>query len=238
MTRTETVEYADGDVQLHGHFAWGDGTAGPRPGVLVVHEAFGLEAHAKGRAERLAGELGYAALAVDVYGAMPQSREAGLAMAAAMRDDPPKLRRRLRAGLAALRSRPEVDGGRVAAIGYCFGGTGVLELARDGADVAAVVSFHGGLVTKLPATTPGVVTARVLSCVGADDPYIPPATIRAFEAEMTAAKADWQSTLYGGVVHSFTNPAAKMPGHAEYHAAADRRSWAAMCELFAEAFGK
>ena len=236
MTRTETVDYADDGVQLHGHFAWDDGVTGPRPGVLVVHEAFGLEPHAKGRAERIAGELGYAALAVDVYGAMPKSREEGMAMAAAMRDDLPTLRRRIRAGLTALRGRPEVDGGRVAAIGYCFGGTGVLELARDGADVAAVVSFHGGLVTKRPAT-PGVVTAKVLSCVGADDPFIPPTTVRGFEAEMTAAGADWQSTLYGGVVHSFTNPAANLPGKAEYHAAADRRSWAAMCELLTEAFG-
>ncbi len=128
-----------------------------------------------------------------------------------------------------------MDPGRVAAVGYCFGGTCVLELARDGGDVRAVVSFHGGLTTTAPAAAGGV-TAKVLSCTGADDPFIPAAQVQAFGQEMTAAGADWQTVVYGNAAHSFTNPGADQAGMAgvKYDATADRRSWAAMCALFAE----
>ena len=208
------------------------------PGVLVAPEAFGLTDHAKRRADRLAAELGYTALAVDLYGKMPADRAEAFALMGELRETPGKLRQRMRAALATLRAQPTVDPDRVVAIGFCLGGTSCLELARDGADVRAVVSFHGGLTTKASAA-PGAVTAKVLSCTGHDDPHIPLDTVRGFEAEMTAAKADWQVAIYGGTAHGFTNPGADkagIPGVA-YNAAADRRSWAAMCALFAEVLG-
>ena len=237
MLKTQPLPYADGPVPLTGHLAYDDAAAAPRPGVLVVHEAFGLEAHAKGRAARLAAELGTVALAVDLYGKQPAGREEAFALMGQLRESPPKLRQRMRAALTALRAVPQVDPGRIAAIGYCFGGTSVLELARDGGDVRAVVSFHGGLTTSAPAAAAGAITAKVLSCTGADDPFIPAAQVQAFEQEMAAAGADWQTVVYGNAAHSFTNPAADNAGMAgvRYDATADRRSWAAMCALFAEA---
>ncbi len=235
MLKTQLLPYADGDLPLTGHLALDDAAAGPRPGVLVVHEAFGLTAHARDRADRLATEFGYFALAVDLYGQMPADRAEAFALMGQLRDPPAKLRQRMRAGLAALRAVPQVDPDRIVAIGFCLGGTSVLELARDGADVRAVVSFHGGLTTKAPAAA-GAITAKVLSCTGHDDPHIPLDTVRGFEAEMTAAGADWQVAIYGGTAHGFTNPdagKAGLPGVA-YNAAADGRSWAAMSALFAE----
>ena len=242
MLTAHPLPYADADdaaTPLVGHFACDDAAAGePRPAVLVAPAFMGLDDHARGRADRLAAELGYAALAVDVYGngrlANNQAEAVGL-----MRpfvDDPASLRRRMRAGLAALRRQPQVDPARVAAIGFCFGGRAAIELARDGADVLAVVSFHGTLDTKVPAVA-GVMTAKVLSCTGAADGSIGPDRVRDFGQEMSAAGVDWQTTVYGGVVHAFTNPSANVPGRAMYDAAADRRSWAAMRELLAEVFG-
>jgi len=235
MLKNQPLPYTDGPLPLTGHLAFDAAATDRRPGVLVVHEAFGLTDHAKDRADRLAAELGYVALAVDLYGKMPADRAEAFALMGELREDPAKLRRRMRAGLSALRQVPQVDPDRVVAIGFCFGGTSVLELARDGGDVRAVVSFHGGLTTTHPAK-PGNITAKVLVCTGADDPHIPADTVRAFEAEMTAAGVDWQVATYGGAAHGFTNPAAGkigLPGLG-YNAAADRRSWAAMRELFDE----
>jgi dienelactone hydrolase len=153
-------------------------------------------------------------------------------------DDPARTRARASAALLALAARPEVDATRVAAISFCF--PMALELARSGAALRAAVGFHTGLATKAPATGAGGIAARILVCIGADDPFIPPDQRVGFEAEMRGAGVDWQMHLYGRTVHSFTNPAAatrNMPDAIRYNAEADARSWAAMRELFAETLG-
>ena len=236
--QTKVIEYKQGDQVLEGYLAWDDAVTGPRPGVLVVHEWTGLGDYAKMRARKLAA-LGYIAFAADIYGkgvrpATPQ--EAG-PLAGKYKNNPQLMRQRVRAGLDVLRGEPLCDPKRVAAIGYCFGGTCVLELARSGADVAGVVSFHGGLATSSPADAKNI-RGKVLVLHGGDDPHVPPKEVQAFEDEMRAAGVDWQVVIYGGAVHAFTNPASgndKSRG-AAYNAAADRRSWEAMKAFFAEIF--
>ena len=182
---------------------------GRRPGVLVFPEAFGLGEHAIGRAERLAG-MGYVALASDLHGdgLLVDGLEEAIGMLQPLFADPSRTRARAGAGLAALAARPEVDAGRIAAIGFCFGGTMALELARSGAEIKAVVGFHSGLGTAAPKTDAKAIKAKVLVCIGADDPFIPPEQRAGFEAEMRDGGVDWQMHLYGGTVHSFTNPEA------------------------------
>ncbi|GLC25750.1 dienelactone hydrolase family protein [Roseisolibacter agri] len=238
MTTPETVRYDADGLAMAGELFLPARIDGARPGVLVFPDASGLNAHARERAARLAS-LGYVALACDLHGGGTQMTDFDAAIAAvrALRETPARIRARAGGALAALVARPEVDAARTAAIGFCFGGTMALELARDGAALLAVVGFHSGLATQRPAET-GVVRARVLACIGADDPSIPPAQRAAFEQEMTAARADWQLHTYGGVVHSFTERDVELrTGHPErtrYDAAADARSWAAMRQLFAE----
>ena len=238
MTDPETLPYHADGLAMAGALFLPTHADGPRPGVLVFPDATGLNAHARERAGRLA-TLGYVALACDLHGGGTQlpDMERALAAVRALRETPDRTRARAAGALAALVARPEVDATRVAAVGFCFGGTMALELARDGAALQAVVGFHSGLATQRPAET-DVVRARVLACIGADDPGIPPAQRAAFEQEMTAARADWQLHLYGGVVHSFTEPGVEQrTGHPErtrYDANADARSWAAMRQLFAE----
>jgi dienelactone hydrolase len=234
---TESLEYCDGDVTLRGFLAYDDRKSGKRPGVLIMPEAFGLGAQAKRRAERLA-ELGYVALAGDPYGDGLQVNDLQEAIkrATALFADPAKSRARARAGLDKLVSLPEVDSSRLASIGYCMGGTLSLELARDGAPLKGIVSFHGGLQTQRPAA--GEINPEILVCTGADDPFVPVAQVAAFAEEMTKAKADWQVISYAGTVHSFTNPEADKvgaPGIA-YNKFADERSWKAMTSLFEEIF--
>lgn len=233
---TRDIDYAGGDADLRGYLAFSD-MGGRRPGVLVFHEGLGLGEFAMERARRLAGH-GYVALAADMFGDRKQAAdlEQAMTLIGGLRANPARLRARARAALAALTALPEVDATRCAAIGFCFGGTVALELARDGADLKAAVSFHGVLSTAQPAAA-GAVRASVLVLTGADDPLAPPEQVAAFENEMRAGKVvDWQVTSYGNVLHGFTNPSAdgSIMSSALYDAQADRRSWAAMQGLFDE----
>jgi dienelactone hydrolase len=228
--KTERVEYKDGDVTLIGYLAYDETKSGKRPGILVMPEALGLGDHVKRRAERLA-ELGYVALAGDPYGNGIQATDlpGAMKLATPLFENVDKLRKRGRAALDKLASLPQVDSSRLAAMGFCMGGTFSLELARDGAPLRGIVSFHGGLQTQRPAA-PGQVKAKILVCTGSDDPMIPVAQVSALEEEMKKAGADWQVITYGGAGHSFTNPDSGqlgMPGIA-YHQPTDERSWKAM----------
>jgi dienelactone hydrolase len=232
---THDVDYRCEEVNLRGYLAWNE-SAEPRPGVLVFHEGLGLGEFAMERARRLAG-LGYVALAADMFGERRQARnlQEVTTLVGGLRAEPAKLRARGRAALETLAALPQVAQ-RLVAIGFCFGGSVVLELARAGADLKAVVSFHGVLATKMPAVTGGV-KASVLVLTGADDPLAPPDQVADFENEMRAAAVrDWQVISYGNTLHGFTNPAAdgSMLRSALYNAQADRRSWASMQSLFDE----
>jgi dienelactone hydrolase len=208
----------------------------PCPAVLVAHEGGGLDEHARTMAGRLA-ELGYVAFALDYYGGgmPPPDRDAMNERLTGLIGDADRTRALARAGLTELLGADRVDAQRVAAIGFCFGGTMVLELARDGADLKAVVGFHSGLGTTRPEDASNI-RAKVLVCIGAEDPLISPDQRSAFEAEMRAGRVDWRMNLYGGAVHSFTNPNAHLAGFAgiEYHEPTAVRSWRAMLDLFDE----
>jgi dienelactone hydrolase len=235
---TESVEYKQGDTTLEGFVAYDDAIKGPRPGVLIVHQWLGLTDYEKHRAGMLA-QLGYVAFCADIYGkgVRPQNPQEAGAQAGKYKSDRQLLRARVNAGLDALRRQPLVDPKRLAAIGYCFGGTTVLELARSGADVAGVVSFHGGLDSPAPAGGKNI-KCKVLVCHGADDPVSSPQDIAAFENEMRKGGVDWQLIKYGGAVHSFTQPMAGNDNSkgAAYNEKADRRSWEAMKQFFTEIF--
>ena len=233
---TEPIEYKHGDVVLEGYLAYDDSTQDKRPGVLVVHEWTGHNPYVRKRAEQLAG-LGYVAFALDMYGKGVQAKDAKEAaqLASTYKNDRKLMRARANAGLDVLRKQPLVDTERLAAIGYCFGGTTVLELARGGADLAGVVSFHGDLATPTPEDARNI-KGKVLALHGADDPFVPPAVVAAFEEEMRKGGVDWQLVKYGGAVHSFTNPGAGNDNSrgAAYNEKADHRSWEAMKVFFAE----
>lgn len=212
--------------------------AGPRAGVLVFPEAFGLGEHAISRAERLAA-LGYVALACDLHGngRLIDDLQEAIGALQPLFAEPSKTRARASGALKALTARSEVDRNRVGAIGFCFGGTMALELARSGAEVAAIVGFHSGLGTAAPKTDAKAIKGRVLVCIGADDPMIPAEQRAEFEAEMRDAGVDWQMHLYGKTVHSFTNQGAakrNMPDAIRYSPEADARSWAALQQMFSE----
>ena len=235
----ETVTYeADGVTMRSELFLRSKGE--PRAGVLVFPEAYGLNSHALTRAARLA-ELGYVALACDLHGDALVIEDLGASIEKLdpLYADPMKTRARAVGGLRFLAGRPEVDSHRIGAIGFCFGGTMCLELARGGADIKAVVGFHSGLATNAPKSRPGSIKPRILVCVGGDDPFIPLTQRAAFEAEMREAGADWEMNVYGNTVHSFTNSgaaSAKRPDAVRYSPEADDRSWKAMQNLFIEAF--
>jgi dienelactone hydrolase len=237
--KTEDIEYHADGARLVGYLAVDEAWPGKRPGVLIAPEGGGLVELTKSIARRLA-ELGYVAFAMDYYGdGKPLSDRAQvMPKIQAFMADPGTIRARAAEALSVLVRQPQCDPGKLAAIGYCFGGTTVLELARSGADLKAVVGFHSGLATTRPRDAKAI-KAKVLVCIGALDPIIPGEQRAAFEAEMTEASVDWRMDLYGGAGHSFTNPASGdlgMPGFA-YHAETDRRSWAAMRDLFDEALG-
>jgi dienelactone hydrolase len=236
--RTETVEYRQDGAALEGYLAYDDSVKGPRPGVLVVHEWWGINDYIKRRVEQLAG-LGYVAFAADIYGKgnRAKTREEAMALAGKFRSghDRSLLRSRANAGLAVLKKHPLVDPRRVAAIGYCFGGTAALELARSGADIAGVVSFHGGLGTPDPADAKNI-RGKVLVLTGADDPSAKPEQVIAFEDEMRKAGVDWYLVTYSNAVHGFTNPenGSDNSRGAAYNEKADKRSWRAMMDFFDE----
>jgi dienelactone hydrolase len=221
-----TLQYSDGNMRLQGFLARPPSKADSQPAVLVAPEWWGLNLYAKSRARQLAA-MGYIALVVDMYGngAVTDDSETAAALASTTRTGA-LARRRIIKAFEALSGQPGVDSNRVAAVGFCFGGSVVLELARSGADVRSVTCFHGSLATPLPATAEAL-KASILVLNGADDPFISQQEILGFEAEMRAAQADWQLVSLGGAVHSFSNPdadRANMTG-VSYHCLSERRAW-------------
>ena len=234
--KLQVVEYQQGDTALEGWIVYDDSLQGKRPGVVVVHDWMGVSDYAKMRAEKLA-QLGYVAFVADIYGkdVRPQNTDEAAAQAGMYKSDRPLMRARAESALKMLQQNPLVDSGRIAGIGYCFGGSVVLEMARAGMDVNGVVSFHGGLSTPMPAAT---IKPKVLVLHGADDPYVPPDEVKAFQQEMKSAGADWQMVYYSGAVHSFTRPDAgsDVSKGVAYNKMADERSWKAMRQFFDEIF--
>ena len=234
----ETVDYKDGDVTLQGYIAYEDSTEAKRPGVLVVHEWKGLGDYAKRRAQELAA-LGYVAFAADMYGkdVRPQTHEEAAKQAGIYKGDRALMRRRINAALSVLKEHPLVEASKMGAIGYCFGGTTVLELARSGADVKGVVSFHGALSTPDPQDAKNI-RCKVLVEHGAADSFVNP-EVDGFKKEMKDAGVDMRFEAHEGAVHSFTvkeagnDPSAGMA----YDEAADKKSWESMKAFFAEVFG-
>jgi dienelactone hydrolase len=228
--------YADDETELAGELYAPRGPDNGRA-VLVAHEADGIGGNVRRHCAMLA-ELGYTAAAADLHGAGRVLRDDEIPAALdAFRADPAMFRRRIRAALDALCATTGFPPARIAAIGYCFGGFAVLELARSGAPLAAVASFHGLLTTKAPAGK-GQVTARVLACTGALDPLVPPADLAAFQAEMTAAETDWHLLVHGRALHSYTNVDVDSLGDPRmaYDGAAARQSWAALLTFLDETF--
>ncbi len=236
--RTEVVEYKEGDTVLEGYLAYDDAIKGKRPGVLIVHEWMGINQYVKRRAEQLA-KLGYIAFAADIYGKgiRPKNRDEAAAEAKKYKENRKLMQARAVAGLNILKKHTLTDISRTAAIGYCFGGTTVLELARSGADVNGIVSFHGGL------DTPNIndaknIKGKVLVLHGGDDPFVPAEQVASFQDEMRKAGVDWNMVIYGGAVHSFTNPDSGNDNSkgAAYNEKADKRSWEDMKQFFSEIF--
>lgn len=238
--KTETITYQDGDVTCKGFLAVPATLVGKAPGVLVVHDWYGCGPYAQQRAKELAAR-GYVAFALDMYGAgkVVSTKEDASALAGGFYKDLPLMVRRARAGLATLTAQPSVDAKRVASIGFCFGGTVSLNLARSGDPLAGVVSFHGGLKSAIavPATEGGI-KAKVLVLHGGADPFVPGADVAGFMDEMTKAKASWRMETYGGAVHSFSNPGAgdNVASGSAYNQEAEKLSIAAMERFFGEIF--
>lgn len=239
----EEVQYRDGDVVMKGYLAYDDAVKGKRPGVVVVHEWWGHNDYTRKRARMLA-ELGYTALAVDMYGDGKTADHPDTAgkFSGEVRKNLPLMTARFNAARQVLIKHKTVDAKRIGAIGYCFGGSVVLEMARQGADLAAVVSFHGNLQTENPAK-PGKVKAQVLVLNGAEDKFISPESIAAFKKEMEAAKVKYTFVDYPGSKHSFTNPDADENGKKfnlplAYNAIADNESWYQMKVFLASVFKK
>lgn len=232
------VDYNDGDRVLEGRLAWDDRVSGGRPGILVAHTWGGRSAFEDGKADALAG-LGYTAFALDLYGkgVRGSGPEENAALMQPFLDDRAMLQQRLLLAVATLREQAEVDASKIAAIGFCFGGLCVLDIARSGADLDGVVSFHG--LFGAPGNTAGnTVRARVLALHGWDDPMAPPEQAVALAAELTAMGADWQLHAYGNTMHAFTNPAANDAARGTvYDETAERRSWQAMTFFLDELFG-
>lgn len=236
--RTQKLEYTSENTQFAGYVAWDDASAERRPGIVVFPEAFGLNDHARERADRLA-RLGYVAVAADLHGqgtVYEDMAQLGPAISG-LYADRSAWRRRARAALDALLGIAQVDAQRIAAIGFCFGGTTAIELARTGAPLSAVATFHSGLLPALPEDA-GKIRGKVLVCHGARDPIVKKEAIDTFMAELIRDNVDWQFVYYGNAAHSFTDPEAdkrRMPALA-YDRLSEGRSWKLMRQLLEEVF--
>ena len=240
--KEEPVTYKDGETTLKGFVVYDDAQKGKRPGIVVVHEWWGITHHIHSEARRMAS-LGYTAFIADMYGdakTADNPKDAG-ALSGAVRKDPAVMQSRFDAALAALKGNPTVDAARIAAMGFCFGGSVVLDMARAGADLKGVAAFHAGLDAAGAQAQPGKVKAKLLVQNGADDPFIKPESVAAFKQEMDAAKVDLHYISYPGAVHAFTNPEATALGRKfnipiAYDADADRKSMAEATSFFAALF--
>lgn len=234
---TRNIEYKDGNVVMEAYMAWDDSASDPRPGVLISHAWGGRSAFEEGKAEMLA-ELGYVGFALDLYGKGKRgsSKEENAALMQPFVEDRSLLQRRMKLALDCLRRQKEVDSTRIAAMGFCFGGLCVLDLARSGADVLGVASFHG-LLSKPGNTDGNRIQGKVLVLHGWDDPMATPEHVLALADELDAMGADWQIHAYGRTMHAFTNPAANDPDFGTvYNPAAERRSWQNLQLFLAEIF--
>lgn len=242
--KEEPVEYKDKDTTMKGVVVYDDASPARRPGILVVHEWWGITPHVREEARRLAGS-GYTAFVVDMYGdgkTADNPKDAG-ALAGSVRKDPAVMRSRFEAAQETLGRHATVDGKKVGAIGFCFGGSVVLDMARSGAPLAGVAAFHAGLDPAGPRASAGKVGGKVLVLNGAADPFIKPESVTAFREEMDAAKADFKYVNYPEAMHAFTNPEATAKGKEfnlplRYDAEADRQSKAEMAVFFSTLFGK
>ena len=238
VMQQEEVSYKDGDVELKGYLFWDDAFTGKRPGVLVVHEWWGLNDYAKLRAEMLA-EVGYVALAADMYGGGRMTRDPGEAKQwkKQVSDDIGLWQRRVNLALKQLATHPNVESEKLAAIGYSFGGSSVMQLAYSGADLDGVVSFYGSLPPATPEQA-AKIKARVLVAHGDADSFIPAERIQAFKKALSGAGVDWEMDIYGGAHHGFSNPYADGYGidGLAYEELSDRRSWLRMLAFFEELF--
>ncbi len=236
--KTETIEYKDGDTVCEGYLAYDDAAKGPQPGILICHDWTGLQDYTKRRAREVAA-LGYVAFCPDIYGkgVRPTDPKVCGETAGIYKNDRDLLRRRVNAGYDVLKKQKMVDPDKTAVMGYCFGGMVALELARGGADVEGVVTFHGALNSPTPEDAKNI-KGKVLVLHGADDPFVPPAEVAAFKKEMQDAKVDFEFVPYPNAVHSFTNPAAGNDNSkgAAYNEPADRNSWEAMKQFFTKLF--
>lgn len=238
--QTKAISYKDGDVELEGYLAWDDAATGKRPGVLVVPEWWGLDDYAKGRAEQLA-KMGYVAFAADMYGKGKLTDQPSQARewATALRSNTEVWRKRATAGFDVLANQESVDSGKLAAIGYCFGGSTCLQLAYAGKPLKAVGTFHAAL-PPLKEDEARQIKPRILVCHGAADTFISDDSIKSFRAALDGAKVDYKFIAYPGVKHSFTVPTADKRGleGMKYDKAADESSWKELQELLKQAFGQ
>lgn len=237
---TKSIEYKHGDTVLEGYLAYDNTMKAPQPGVMLVHEWWGLTDHMKNMTKQVA-EMGYVAFAVDMYGkgvVTDKTDKAGQ-LSGQFKDKDALRRERLKAGFDAFAAVPQVDKTRIGAIGFCFGGTCVLHMAYGGLEVKGVVSFHGSLVPPAESDA-GKIKAKILVLHGADDPLVSPESIKAFQDGVRKAKADWQMLYFGNAVHSFTNPGADKVGieGVKYDAKTDARSRQQMKLFFDEVFAK
>lgn len=239
MLKTQKIEYKDGDVILEGYYAYDDSIKGKRPAVLVSHDWSGKNEFTCKKADQLA-ELGYVGFALDMFGKgkLGKTKEEKTALIQPLIQNRNQLQKRILAAFDTVKKLDVVDANQVGAIGFCFGGLCVLDLARSGADVKGVVSFHG-LLQAPEQGEKKTLTAKVLALHGYDDPMVTPDHVMAFGEEMTDAKADWQLHMYGNAMHAFTNPQVNDPGFGTvYNKNADERSWISMKDFFKEVFKK